>query len=1055
MPDLDAAARLGRPADQQAELLLLHDVAYAGTPIPGERAHALLALLALSGGAGVADDDLVRDVWPDRQPVNPRKALQVLVSRVRAHTARGLVERVGDGYRLAAAASRVDAFVLQSLVDRAARAEDDGDVAAAAELAAGARAIPVGRADGPLGELRDRARSSLELVSAVLGRCRAALGAHREALPLLLATREPDDRTVAALLRSEAAVHGAPAALQRYEAHRVALRERIGSDPGPLLTAVHAELLAADHPVRSGVRFDATSLVGRDDDIRELSALVARCRVTSIVGPGGIGKTRLAHKLGRAATQPVVRVVELVGVAAPDDVLGEVGSVLGVRDSVGAQLALSSQRRHGVRARIAQDLGRAPSLLILDNCEHVVAAVADLVAFLVATVPTVRIVTTSRTPLAIAAESIFPLGQLAEDDAVELFLQRARAARPAAPLPRQEVRQVVARLDGLPLAIELAAAKVRVMSVGDISHRLHDRFSLLRDGDRSAPDRHRTLLAVIDWSWNLLADDDERRALGWLSLFPDGFSLPAAEAVVGEAAARHVPALVDQSLLAVVDTDTGVRYRMLETVREYGARKLTESGQLERARASYLAWATGYAARHARDLHTSGQLVALACLRAEENTLTDLLRDGIARREPATVSLLTVALSGLWWVTGEHERMMVLATAVENLLHGWEPLPGDVDDAVGAACALSFTAVLRTGKGSLPASRLIADYGDQVTRPWLRALVRIIRTFSDADLDASRHRLEQLCDDSDHWVAVLALWLSSHLRENNGDPLAALGFAERALDMARNDDGPWARAEALTQLAVLNGQVGRHRQACRFAREAVPLLDQLDASDDAVRVRTVLACSAIDEGDLDAAQRLLAEVDAASRSRPGGTPWLATIEAELELARGNVRRGLELYRVALAQWGAHVFPGVTGEPGAEPWLLYGEGAAATAYALHGTGDEGLDLFRQLLGRARFVRERPSLRFDYPVAGGVLYGIGAWGLLKDAIDVEDAIRLVVLAKQFGYHQLAPSLAWRHVAGVAERRAPGRLETVTAEYGDRHGPALRDPARDVAARLPTPD
>ena len=165
-----------------------------------------------------------------------------------------------------------------------------------------------------------------------------------------------------------------------------------------------------------------------------------------------------------------------------------------------------------MRARIAQRLGQSPSLLILDNCEHVIGAVAELAAYLVAVAADLRVLTTSRAPLAIAAEHVYLLGELDVVDAAALFRERALAVRPDARLPDDVVAQIVARLDGLPLAIELAAAKARAMAVEEIDRRLEDRFALLRGGDRSAPDRHQTLLAVIDWSWNLLDDARAARA---------------------------------------------------------------------------------------------------------------------------------------------------------------------------------------------------------------------------------------------------------------------------------------------------------------------------------------------------------------------------------------------------------------------------------------------------------------------------------------------------------------------------------------------------------------
>ncbi len=418
------------------DLRLLDEVSWQGTPLPGGRTHALLAALATAGGQ-VSEEVLVDEVWgPDDVPTNPGKALQVVVSRARSQTAPEVVVRSDHGYRLGLYGEQVDALALRDAVVGAREAEGHRDLVKARDLARRALAQPEpgSAAEGSLGDLRRAAGRHRAIATGVLGRALSALGDHDEALPLLERAGD-DEATVAALLRSTAAVHGAPAALDAYERHRAGLADRLGVDPGPTLRAVHAELLAADRPVREGLRFEATSLVGRDEDVRALRAAVREARVTSILGPGGLGKTRLAHLLGREAEQPVVHFVELVGVSSPEDVVGEIGSALGVRDSVSGRRVLTPEQRNDVRARIAQLLDQAPTLLILDNCEHVVEAVAELVAFLVASCRDLRVVTTTRAPLAIAAERVFPLGQLAEDAAADLFRQRAAAARPGVPLP--------------------------------------------------------------------------------------------------------------------------------------------------------------------------------------------------------------------------------------------------------------------------------------------------------------------------------------------------------------------------------------------------------------------------------------------------------------------------------------------------------------------------------------------------------------------------------------------------------------------------------------------
>ena len=355
------------------DLRLLDEVSWRGTPLPGGRTQALLAALVTAGGQ-VSEERLVDEVWgPDDVPANPAKALQVVVSRARAQTGPEVVARTEHGYRLGLADGEVDALVLRDAVVGAREAEGRRDLVRARDLARQALAQPVpgSAAEGPLGELRLTAARHREIATMVLGRALSALGDHQEALPLL-EQAEGDEASVAALLRSTAAVHGAPAALERYERHREQLADRLGVDPGPALQAVYADLLASDRPVREGLLFESTSLVGRDEDIRALRATVREARVTSILGPGGLGKTRLAHLLGREAEQPVVHFVELVGVASAEDVVGEVGSALGVRDSVSGRRVLTPEQRNDVRARIAQLLDQAPTLLILDNCEHVV-----------------------------------------------------------------------------------------------------------------------------------------------------------------------------------------------------------------------------------------------------------------------------------------------------------------------------------------------------------------------------------------------------------------------------------------------------------------------------------------------------------------------------------------------------------------------------------------------------------------------------------------------------------------------------------------------------------
>ena len=479
-------------------LTLLGDVRWRGAPVAGERSQALLAALAAAGGRPVRAERLIDLVWGDEAPANATKGLQVLISRTRTACGADVILRDAAGYRLGVDAAEVDSARLAALVrDAAVALDDDADHAAtlARDALALADGLPAPDDDeaGPLTELRRDATGDLAAARVILAQASSRTGAHAEALPGLEAAhaeRADDEALLADLLRSEAAVRGPGAALERYEAYRQDLLERLGTNPGERLRRAHRDLLALDRPVRSGVRYDATSLRGRDQDVARLRALLTEARVVSIIGPGGLGKTRLAHVLARDAAQPVVHVVELVGVTAAEDVVGEVGSVLGVRDSVSARRALTPEQLLDLRGRIAQRLGQGPGLLVLDNCEHLVRPVAELVAFLISTTADLRVLTTSRAPLEIAAEHVYLLGELEPADAAALFRDRALAARPQAELPEALVRSIVTRLDGLPLAIELAAAKVRAMAVEEIDRRLEDRFALLRGGDRAASGFH-------------------------------------------------------------------------------------------------------------------------------------------------------------------------------------------------------------------------------------------------------------------------------------------------------------------------------------------------------------------------------------------------------------------------------------------------------------------------------------------------------------------------------------------------------------------------------------
>ncbi|XVQ86942.1 ATP-binding protein [Microbispora siamensis] len=1031
-------------------LSLLDGVRWRGQPVVGERAQALLAALALACRT-VNPDQLVAEVWGDSEPANPAKALQVLVSRTRSVVGSEALVTEGGGYRLEVPPDRVDAGRLHSLAERA-RALLVENPAAAAGAAEEALALGIGalspEGGGPLAEVRRRAERDLASARVVLARARSRSGDHGPALPELeeaVRVHPEDEGLLADLLHSEAAVRGTGAALDRFERYRSDLRDRIGADAGPELRRVHRELLALDNPVRSGVRFDTTPLLGRDDDLRRVRALLATSRVVSILGPGGLGKTRLAHAVAREAPQPVVHFVELVGVTAPEDLVGEVGSALGVRDSVTGRRTLTPQQRADVRARVAQQLDLAPTLLVLDNCEHLVEAVADLVAYLTATTRELRVLTTTRSPLAIAAERVYPLPQLGTGDAVELFRDRATAARPGVRLDEDDVRAVVARLDGLPLAIELAAAKVRVMSPVEIARRLEDRFSLLRGGDRSAPSRHQTLLAVIDWSWNLLGER-ERRALRRLSAFPDGFALDAAEEVLGDDALGDVEELVEQSLLTVVEAADGVRYRMLETVREFGRVRLDSAGETADARAAVRAWAVGYADRHGVRLYSRDQVEAMDRLRSEETNLADILREALADPDPEAAVVLFSALGGYWTICGDHTRSIVLTPAVAAALRGWTPPPRLLDRTRLALSIALFSTTIVSFEETGTLTRLLSGLGADSANPAVRALVTALLTMvSDPE-----RGLEKLAADPDPLIRRIALHWLSHGRENTGDPVGAIEAARAALELVGDDGGPWHRAVLHTQLAGLYAHLGNSASASRHAAEALPVLERLGAMDDVIQIRASAAMAALAEGRRDDAARMLDDMEAlASQGTYGEALAVAAARAELALADGDIAEGLRRHRETAAVLRNRRVPGAVDD--FTPWAVLGEVIALSAFAQYGEGGDGADLFESLRAKVLVVFGPDPANKDYPVMGMVLAGLGIWGLLKGALPVEEAVRLLVLADRFAYNRFTPTMRWSVLSAHAERVAPGVISRIEAGYGERRGPDLLAEVRAVLERV----
>ena len=403
-----------------------------------------------------------------------------------------------------------------------------------------------------------------------------------------------------------------------------------------------------------------TSFVGRAGQVGEAAALLDEYRLVTVTGPGGVGKTRLAGEVARRVAGRFadgVWLVELAAVQEPALVPAAVAVALGLRQPPGMSIVES----------LAAVLARQQLLVVLDNCEHVAEAVARLCGALLPAADDVRILATSRELVGIAGEARYRLPPLtlpgladpagaAGSEAVALFADRARQADPHFVVGGETgpvVARLVARLDGMPLAIELAAARVESLGVAQLLERLDDGFALLAGGDRLAAARHRSLAATVEWSYQLLSED-ERRVFRRLAVFPGPFTLEAAETVAGAAAGPVVLHLVDCSLLAPPRTgpDGRARYLMLETLRAYGLERLAEAGEQPAAAAALAHHALQVAEQAAVGLQASGgELAAARWLDAEDATTQQALAWAL-KDDPATALRLAIALAPWWQLRG-------------------------------------------------------------------------------------------------------------------------------------------------------------------------------------------------------------------------------------------------------------------------------------------------------------------------------------------------------------------------------------------------------------------
>ncbi|MEU5307647.1 BTAD domain-containing putative transcriptional regulator [Streptomyces sp. NPDC021562] len=942
-------------------------------PVGGPRVRALLTALALHPGRSLTPEALVGEIWAadETLPQDAPAALQALVGRLRRALGRDSVASTPGGYRLTATEDDIDLHVFERRVREGTEALATGDTATAHRVLTEALALWHGPA---LADLPDRATAAARPEALRLDATRAradaalALGRARDVLPELteLTTAHPYDEPLHALLIRALRDTGRPAdALAAYETARRTLADGLGTDPGQELRDLHASLLTQEPtllpapPPRTGnLRPRLTSFVGREPELEAIRSELHRARLVTLTGPGGSGKTRLAEEA--AVRLPQAWLVELAPLDRPEAVPGAVVSALGLRETVLMTNELANPGADPT-ALLIEYCARRSQLLILDNCEHVIEAAAALAETLLTHCPGLTILATSREPLGVPGEWVRPVEPLAPEQAHRLFEERAATVRPgtgAEPGYAAAVGEICRRLDGLPLAIELAAARLRLLTPRQIADRLDDRFRLLTSGSRTVLPRQQTLRAVVDWSWDLL-DERERTVLCEVSVFAGGWDLAAAEAVCTGPAADLIGALVDKSLIVatpdvprVLDGAAGdsvpgaMRYRTLETIHEYAVERAAERpGLRAAAEQRHRAWVRALVTQAEPKLRSAEQLPWIRRLETDLDNIRAAVARAVRAGDEAEAGAIVLAVCWFWWLRNYRQEAMASVRAVLCLGVARDALPkdagpdelrvfADTADPIGALLATTEDAEaghpLRELRMDLRLFHLFlmseSDPTDFLTDQRLRPYLARVRAayerggpraarlpgliwpltawYLGGPVDIGPDMAAVVANCRAHggdWEVGVTLMYRAHVRVDSPGNLRGIDedLAELRI-LSRRVGDRWMRAQVCSAAGEADMARGRFGQAAGEYEEALRLAHEVGAHAETPFLLARLAEIAFRAGDVAGAHTALDRAaEACERYGVAETKaYVALLRAQLAHHDGDLPTALEHYAVA-------------------------------------------------------------------------------------------------------------------------------------------------------------